>query len=204
MKPESATKTKLLNVAVQMIWESSYGSVSVDDICQRAEIKKGSFYHAFKSKSDLAIAALEHYWDGKRALLDGIFSVQTPPLQRIEAYCDIIVKDQLEKYASFGKLLGCPFCSIGCELSTQDENIRRKIEELNARSMRYIEPTLRELMESGQIPPGDPKEVSQEFYSYLSGVLLQAKIENNPELVRRLQRGVFHLLNLRPVEPVAA
>ena len=204
MKQESSTKTKLLNVAVQMIWESSYGSVSVDDICQRAEIKKGSFYHAFKSKSDLAVAAVDHYWETKRALLDRVFSVQTPPLQRIENYCDLIVSDQLSKYESFGKLLGCPFCSIGCELSTQDENIRRKIEELNARSMRYIEPTLRDLMETGQIPTGDPREISQEFYSFLAGVLLQAKIENNPERVRRLRRGVFHLLNLRVPETVAA
>ena len=59
MKPESASKTKLLETAIDMIWASSYGSVSVDDICAKAGVNKGSFYYAFKSKSDLAVAAFE-------------------------------------------------------------------------------------------------------------------------------------------------
>jgi TetR/AcrR family transcriptional repressor of nem operon len=46
-----------------MIWESSYGSVSVDDICTKAGVNKGSFYYAFKSKSDLAVAAFERHWE---------------------------------------------------------------------------------------------------------------------------------------------
>src|SRR5580658_6014991 len=62
MKQENETRIKLLKVAVEMIWESSYGSVSVEDICERAGVKKGSFYYAFKSKSDLAVAAFEYYW----------------------------------------------------------------------------------------------------------------------------------------------
>src|ERR1700759_3030420 len=115
MKHEGDTKTKLLQVAIEMIWESSYGSVSVDDICERAGVKKGSFYYAFKSKSDLAVAAFEYFWEGKRAVLDKIFSVQAAPLERLENYCNLVISDQLEKYQQHGKLLGCPFCSLGCE-----------------------------------------------------------------------------------------
>src|ERR1700742_4912280 len=159
MKQESDTKTKLLRTAVEMIWESSYGSVSVDDICERAGVKKGSFYYAFKSKSDLAVAAFEYHWDAKRSLLDQTFSSQAAPLQRIESYVDVIIKDQLEKYRTFGKMLGCPFCSIGCELSTQEEKIRLKVEELSNRAKRYLEPTFRDLMDEGLIEKRDPKEV---------------------------------------------
>jgi TetR/AcrR family transcriptional regulator, transcriptional repressor for nem operon len=203
VKHENDTKTKLLLTAVNLIWESSYGSVSVDDICERAGVKKGSFYYAFKSKSDLAVAAFEHHWEAKRALLDKTFSSQVAPVQRIEAYCDLVIHDQLEKHRTFGKMLGCPFCSLGCELSTQDENIRLKVEDVNSRMKKYFEPTIRDLMNSGRIPQGDPHEVVQEMYSYMVGVLLQAKIENNPKLVENLKRGVLHLLNVR-TEPVVA
>lgn len=55
----STAKEKLLDVAFKLIWDQSYGSVSVDDICQQAEVKKGSFYHFFESKAELAIAAYE-------------------------------------------------------------------------------------------------------------------------------------------------
>ena len=94
MPRTSDAKEKLTDAALDLIWESSYGATSVDDICERAGVKKGSFYYAFKSKSDLAVAAFEHHWDAKRALLDQTFSSQIPPLKRIENYCDIIIHDQ--------------------------------------------------------------------------------------------------------------
>ena len=90
---------------MEMIWESSYGSVSVDDICTKAGVNKGSFYYAFKSKSDLAVAAFERYWENKQPRLDKIFSPQVPPLERLDNYCQQIIKDQKEKYESFGKML---------------------------------------------------------------------------------------------------
>lgn len=197
MKPENETKLKLLLTAVDMIWESSYGSVSVEDICERAGVKKGSFYYAFKSKSDLAVAAFEYHWDHKRPLLDKIFSSQLPPLERLEGYCDLIIKDQLTKYQTFGKMLGCPFCSIGCELSTQDENIRGKVEQIGARGKKYLESLIRDMGAEGLIEVRDVSELANELNSYLVGVLTQAKIENNPKLVERLKHGVLRLLNVK-------
>jgi len=187
-----------------MIWESSYGSVSVEDICVRAGVKKGSFYYAFKSKSDLAVAAFEYHWDQKRPLLDQTFSPQLPPLERLERYLDFVIKDQLEKYKSFGKMLGCPFCSIGCELSTQDENIRVKVDQLGNRLKKYLESTVRDLKAEGLIEANDPTELAQELSSYLVGVLMQAKIENSPQHVERLKHGVMRLLNIKKVATAAA
>src|SRR5271170_3325920 len=120
MKQESESKRKLLETAMEMIWESSYGSVSVDDVCTKAGVNKGSFYYAFKSKSDLAVAAFERFWDNKQPFLDQVFSSQRPPLERLTIYCQHIVADQKERHAKAGRVLGCPFVSIGSELSTQD------------------------------------------------------------------------------------
>ena len=55
MKKTCETKEKLLQVGFDLIWDSSYGSVSVDDICTRAGIHKGSFYYFFPSKADLVV-----------------------------------------------------------------------------------------------------------------------------------------------------
>ena len=46
----SNAKERLLQVAFDLIWQQSYGAVSVDDICQRAKVKKGSFYYFFPLK----------------------------------------------------------------------------------------------------------------------------------------------------------
>ncbi len=197
MKQESESKRKLLETAMEMIWESSYGSVSVDDICTRAGVNKGSFYYAFKSKSDLAVAAFERHWENKQPLLDKIFSSQIPPLERLDTYCELIIRDQREKYQSFGKMLGCPFCSVGSELSTQDEKIRQKTEQMGLRLMKYLESMVRDLAAVGLIEVKDTAELAQEIYSYMAGVLVQAKIENSLEHVERMQHGLMRLLGLK-------
>jgi TetR/AcrR family transcriptional repressor of nem operon len=203
MRQESDTKRKLLETAVQLIWESSYGSVSVEDICNKAGVNKGSFYYAFKSKSELAVAAFERFWEAKRPLMDQVFSSQHPPLERLSVYCQHIVDDQKQRYAQSGKVLGCPFCSIGGELSTQDENIRKKVEEMSLRAMKYLESLVRDLAAEGLIECKNPKEVAREFYSYVIGVMMQAKIENDPTIFEQIHPGALRLLGVKSLSAVA-
>ena len=197
MKPHTDTRNILLQTALDLTWEHNYGSVSVDDICTKAGVNKGSFYYAFKSKSDLAVAAFERHWEHKRPLLDKIFSAQVPPLERLDNYCRLIIKDQKAKYETFGKMLGCPFCSVGSELSTQDEKIRLKADQMSQRMIKYHESLVRDLAAAGLIEVKDTTELAQELYSYVTGVLMQAKIENNVKHVERLQHGVMRLLGIK-------
>src|SRR5271157_5410933 len=89
------SKLRLLETAHGLIWRQSYGSVGVDQICEQSRVKKGSFYHFFRSKSELAVAAYEYYWEQRsRLTLDGIFSAQTPPLERLDAYFENIRRNQ--------------------------------------------------------------------------------------------------------------
>jgi TetR/AcrR family transcriptional repressor of nem operon len=197
MKQESTSKTKLLETAIDMIWASSYGSVSVDDICAKAGVNKGSFYYFFKSKSDLAVAAFERHWELKRGLMDRIFSAQAPPLERLDQYCSAIIDDQLARFRAHGKMLGCPFCSIGSELSTQDESVRQKVEHIFGRQMKYVESLVRDLAAEGLIHSSNDRELAQELVSYITGLLMQAKIENSVQHVERLRHGVRRLLGLK-------
>ena len=202
MKREGDTKQKLLQTAVTLIWESSYGSISVDDICNRAGVNKGSFYYAFKSKSDLAAAAFEDHWNRKRALMDEIFSSQVRPLERVGKYCDRIVRDQVDKYEKTGKLCGCPFASIGSELSTQDEQIRKKAHELSERTMKYLASALRDAAAEGALDAQDPVELARQVFCYAGGLIMQAKIENNPEVLKCLKKGIFRLLGVNSIQSV--
>ena len=81
-RTSDAGREKLLQVAFDLIWKQSYGSVSVDDICERAEVKKGSFYYFFPSKSDLAVAAYEAHWqDSAVPGMTASSSPLVPPLE---------------------------------------------------------------------------------------------------------------------------
>src|SRR6187200_805139 len=89
-------KQRLMDAAQSLIWESSYGATSVDDICAKADVRKGSFYHFFKSKSDLEIAALEADWQAKRARYNEMFSATVPPLERLEQFFAFVCERQTE------------------------------------------------------------------------------------------------------------
>src|SRR5438034_1852709 len=82
----SDMKKRLTDAALDLMWENSYGTTSVDAICERAGAKKGSFYYFFKSKSELTAAALEAEWNKNRANMDALFSPTITTLERFVRY----------------------------------------------------------------------------------------------------------------------
>ena len=79
----SDAKERLMEAVLELIWTGSYGGTTIDHICDRAGVKKGSFYYFFDSKADLALAAVEVGWNRIRPDLDALFSATIPPLERL-------------------------------------------------------------------------------------------------------------------------
>jgi TetR/AcrR family transcriptional regulator, transcriptional repressor for nem operon len=205
MKQEQDTRQKLLATAVDLIWEHSYHSVSVDDICKRAGVLKGSFYHFFDSKSALTVAAYDEYWTVQRKpALDEAFSPDYPPVDRLLRYCDQVYGNQRRRWLKSGKVCGCPFSAIGSELSTQDEKIRLKSKEVGDRIRGRFVATLEEAMRDGSIEPGDPTVLARELYSLVTGILLQARIQDNLETVKDLKPAMIRLLGMKSATPAKA
>src|ERR1043166_6049660 len=84
----SDAKERLMEAVRELIWTGSYGSTTIDDICEKAGVKKGSFYYFFDSKADLAATALDVEFQKNRVELDSIFSPRVPPVERIRNYCE--------------------------------------------------------------------------------------------------------------------
>jgi TetR/AcrR family transcriptional repressor of nem operon len=169
----------------------------VDQICDRAGVNKGSFYHFFRSKTDLTVAAYEEHWLELRPALDRIFSSQTPPLDRIEQYCRGVYELQKAKFKKCGRVLGCPFAAVGCELSTQEEKIRLKAQEMFERSCKYLETALADAKREGLVEIDDPRTEGQAVVSYVLGMLLQARIRNDPEVLAALWPVVTRMIGAR-------
>ena len=86
-KPDA--KAKLLEAALSVIRAKGYAATSVDDLCRAAGVTKGAFFHHFKSKADLAVAAANHW-----SQVTGAFFAAAPyhahpdPLDRVLGYID--------------------------------------------------------------------------------------------------------------------
>lgn len=194
MARTSDTKERLLEVAFDLIWEQSYGSVSVDQICARADVNKGSFYHYFPSKSELAVAAYEEHWREKQPELDRIFSPLVPPLTRLQLWCKNIFERQKAKAEQYGHVGGCPYASLGAELATQDEKIRGKTGELVDHTLFYLESALRDAQQQGLVAIADPRVAAKRVHFLVLGNLLHAKIRNQLAELEDLESAIFDLI----------
>ena len=193
----SDAKEKLLDVAFELIWDNSYGGVSVDQICERASVNKGSFYYYFGSKADLAIAAYEEHWKQKQPEMDRIFSAQVPPMERLSKWCEYIYTYQKEKAEKYGHVCGCPYGSVGGEVATQDDRIRQALELLMSRGMKYIESAIADAKRENSVSVADPKVAAKHVHSYVLGTLLRAKIENDVEVIKDIEPTVMAILGAK-------
>lgn len=83
------SKTKLLDAALHTIRTKGYSATRIEDICEEAGLTKGSFFHHFKSKEALAIAAADYWASTTGALFDGApYHQNTDPLARVLGYLD--------------------------------------------------------------------------------------------------------------------
>ncbi|HSH93061.1 MAG TPA: TetR/AcrR family transcriptional regulator, partial [Roseimicrobium sp.] len=160
------TRERLMQAVQELIWTGSYGSTTVDQICEKAGVQKGSFYHFFKSKADLAEASLSAEWEKHREMLDHQFSAAVPPLKRLECHCEYTRKMQEDMKARYGQVLGCPLFHLGAEVSTREQGLRRKIEEIFDSLHKYLESAIRDAHAEGSINSPDAAAKARALFAY--------------------------------------
>ena len=200
----SDARQRLMDAVLNLIWTGSYGSTTVDLICDKAGVKKGSFYYFFKSKAELAAAALENDWQARRSQLDELFSATIPPLERIRGFCEFAYKKQAALKRECGCVLGCPLYTLGSEICTQDHELRGKVQEILGYHRKYMESAIRDAAAEHLIEAPNAAEKARMVQAYYEGLLTQARIQNDAEVLRELPCGVFAMLGLKSAEQLAA
>src|SRR5262249_33572786 len=83
----SSAKTKILDAALTVIRAKGYAATTVDDLCAASDVTKGAFFHHFKSKDDLAVAAVEHWSKVTGELFAAApYHRHADPLERVLGY----------------------------------------------------------------------------------------------------------------------
>jgi TetR/AcrR family transcriptional regulator, transcriptional repressor for nem operon len=99
------SKTRILNAALRVVRAKGYSATRIEDICTAAGLTKGSFFHHFKGKEELAIAAAQHWG----AVTAGTFAAapyhrHSEPLDRLLAYIDFrkaLISDNPSQFSCF-------------------------------------------------------------------------------------------------------
>ncbi len=193
----SDARERLLEAMLELIWTGSYGRTSVDHICERAGVKKGSFYYYFESKSALALAALDHGWAEYRVELDRFFSDEVAPLERILNCFRDSRREQEARSEEHGRVLGCPIHSLGAEVATTDAPLRERLEEILAEFLGYYESAIIEGQARGEIGAGDPGLLARMVFAFSEGLLLHARMKNDLAPLDDFEPGALFLLSGR-------
>jgi TetR/AcrR family transcriptional repressor of nem operon len=198
-----SSKHKLLDAALHVIRSKGYAATTVDDICHEAGVTKGSFFHHFKSKDDLALAAVDHW----RAMTEAFFACAPyheaeDPLERLLGYLDFrrrIITGELPDYT-------CLLGTLVQETYDTHPAIRDACEQ--ALSAHVAELT-RDIKAAGKMhAPGatwTAKSVGNLIQCVLQGAFIFAKAQQSPDTIREslehLRRYLIFLLP--PVAPPA-
>lgn len=184
----SNAKEKLIDSAVQLISNRSYSSVGVQDLCDHAGVKKGSFYYFFDSKKELTLRSLDAIWEYYREnFLNPMLNTELPLEKKLELLMDKSYIEYVKSKDSEGCISGCPFGNLALEMSTQDEEIRSKIQEIFSEWAAFFEKLVQEAVDKGELPENtDIKATSQSLIAYIEGLSLMCKTFNDPELVKNL------------------
>ncbi|HUC85061.1 MAG TPA: TetR/AcrR family transcriptional regulator [Candidatus Acidoferrales bacterium] len=190
----SDAQEKLLAVAFDLIHENSYGTVSVDQICHRARVNKGSFYYFFKTKTDLVVAAYEEHWRLKLPEYESIFAKQIPPLRRLSLWCKYVFNVQKERRTRYGHACGCPYTSLGGELATRDPKVQHISQDLMERHVKFLLGAIDDAQREGQAAPGDARVKAELVHSFVIGLSLRAKIYNDLKVLRHMEPAILALI----------
>lgn len=190
-KMKTTAREKLLDAALATVREKGYAATSVDDLCGRAGVTKGAFFHHFRSKDALAAAAADHWSATTAGLFAGAdYHRHADPLDRILAYVDFraeLVRGEIpeftclvgtmvqEAYGTSGAIRDACWRSIAGHAQTLEDDIAAGIEKYNVSGV-------------------TPESLALYTQATIQGAFILAKAKNDPgvaiDMIGHLRRYI--------------
>jgi TetR/AcrR family transcriptional repressor of nem operon len=202
------SKTRLLDAAIHVIRAKGYEATRVEDICDTAGLTKGSFFHHFDSKEDLALAAAEYWGENTGALFAAAayhdLSKLPDPLDRLLAYIDLrkaLIQGDLPNFT----------CLVGTmvqEIYDTHPAIREACSKSICDHAATLVPDIEEAMRLHGVEGGWTDWTAESLALYtqatIQGAFILAKAKHGPgvaaDCIDHLRRYIELLFNRRSLE----
>ncbi|GHA20283.1 TetR family transcriptional regulator [Arenicella chitinivorans] len=191
------TRERLLDVALNLIWQSNYNSVGVNEICKRAGVTKGSFYHHFESKGELFAEATSYYITSMKPQMDAIMSPTNPPLEQLEQTIAFIMENKFGK--DLDDIPGCAFLSAGTQCEKSMDQINDALQSMAHTGICYNTALARSLADGGYLEDDvDVEKAARSLHQLVQGALIFAKVHRCPKQVQEdIPEAFYRLLGLK-------
>jgi TetR/AcrR family transcriptional repressor of nem operon len=181
-------RCKLLDAAFSIIRAKGYTATSVDELCAQAGVTKGAFFHHFKSKDALGVAAAHHWSEITGAFFDSApYHEHSDPLERVLGYLDFRMAMIKGEIAEFTCLVG----TMVQEIYATSPDIREACEASITAHAAKVESDIADAMKLYRIrAPWTAEGLALHTQAVLQGAFVLAKATGNAAVV---EASIDHL-----------
>jgi TetR/AcrR family transcriptional repressor of nem operon len=173
------SKTKLLDAMIRVVRTKGYNATRVEDVCEAAGLTKGSFFHHFKSKDELALAAIEQWNQAARAFASASYHMHEDPLERLLGYVDFrksMLRGAVHEYTCFvGTIISETYAThpelrAACERDLSDHAAK-------------LEPYIVEAIQRYRLQPAwSPQSLALHIQTVVQGAFVLAKARDSSDV----------------------
>jgi len=184
------TRLRILKTAADLFHKQGVRATSPDEIIEASGTGKGQFYHYFRSKEGLIHEVLQSY-------LREIETGGAPIQYEINSWKDLEkwFLAQLELQKSYEMTRGCPFGTVGNEVTENDELIRQDLnlifEVMKSKIAAFF---LKEKGKGRLAKQADAEKMADFCIATIQGAMLMGKIKRSSRTVETTsQEALMHL-----------
>lgn len=191
------TRQRIIQVAADLFHKQGVRATSPDEIIEASRTGKGQFYHYFKSKEGLIHEVLQTH-------LEAIKSGTAALKYEITSWQDLEqwFLSQMELQKSFAMTRGCPFGTVGNEVTENDELIRQDLslifEVVRNKLAAFF---IREKARGQLVEAADEDRMADFCIAAIQGAMLLGKIKRDSQPVETTVRETLAYLKRYAVTP---
>jgi TetR/AcrR family transcriptional regulator, transcriptional repressor for nem operon len=180
------TRPRILAAALDLFLARGYTATSVDQICTRARVSKGSFYHLFATKEEVGLQVLNDYYErGTSRLRDGEYLQLDDPMHRLLGFFDHLEAISPELWQH-----GCLMGNFATELGESNPAIGRRVDQMFSGLTRALTPLFSPVTPDA----GEAVALAEQLLMVIEGAIILARAHQDPGRIvlgiRRFRRGV--------------
>lgn len=170
---DKKTRDRLIDAAYEELYSKGYQGAALTDILQAAGVHKGSLYHFFSSKKELAIAAITERMAQRFAERYG--SIAKKGGEYISTLVGVLRDTSLRDFKR-----GCPLANLVQEMSNLDEDFDQALKTIYIEYKASIQAILDQAVAAGEMLPCNTLSLATFITIVTEGAILAAKASGNP------------------------
>lgn len=179
-------RTAIIDAAKKLLWETGYESMSPRKVLDASGAGQGSLYHHFRTKRQLAAAALAEVEAELLSTAETIFAPDRPPMERLRAYL-LLDRDGRK---------GCRLGRLGNESEVLGiAELRAPLASYFAKIEGWVRDAVVQAQNTGELNPGlHADRVAAAIVATVQGGFLLSRVQDDPDAISRATSGAWSIL----------